>query len=47
MIKIKFEGEQGSGKTILMEKVTQFLKWCGYNFIIKEDEHVIEIIKGE
>lgn len=45
-MKIKFEGPQGSGKTILMSKIEIILKLLGYNFIINEDEHTIEIIEA-
>lgn len=47
MIKIKFEGKVGSGKTLLLDKIAKFLQLLGYNFIIKDDEHTIEIIKDE
>lgn len=44
MIKIKLEGPQGSGKTNLINEITLLLRSKGVNYILKEDQHEIEVL---
>lgn len=47
MITINIKGPQGSGKSLLITQFEEVLKKFKINYIIENDEHLIEILSDD